>query len=113
MPIPDFQTVMLPLLHDLQHGERQSQQTVDSLAVHFALTPEERAQRLPSGKQATFTNRIAWAKSHMKAAGLIDSPRRGVYRLTERGRKVLASNPPFVGMSLLNTYPEYVVFRQG
>lgn len=113
MPVPDFQTVMLPLLRDLERGERQSQETVDSLAAHFALTPEERAQRLPSGKQTTFTNRIAWAKSHMKAAGLIDSPKRGVYRLTDRGRDVLVGNPSFVGMPLLNTFPEYVVFRQG
>lgn len=113
MPVPDFQTVMLPLLRDLESGERQSQETVDALALYFELTPEDRAQRLPSGKQTTFTNRIAWAKSHMKAAGLIDSPRRGVYRLTDRGRMVLAGNPSFVGMPLLNTYPEYVAFRQG
>ena len=113
MPLPDFQTVMLPLLRDLEKGERQSQETVESLASHFALSPEERAQRLPSGKQTTFSNRIAWAKSHLKAAGLVESPERGVYRITERGRKVLAGNPSFVGMPLLNTYPEYVAFRQG
>lgn len=113
MPVPDFQTVMLPLLRDLEGGERQSLETVDALALYFELSPEDRAQRLPSGKQTTFSNRIAWAKSHMKAAGLIDSPRRGVYRLTDRGRTVLAGNPSFVGMPLLNTYPEYVAFRQG
>lgn len=104
---------MLPLLQDLQQGERQSQETVEALATHFALTPEERAQRLPSGKQATFTNRVAWAKSHMKAAGLIESPQRGVYRLTDRGRQILAENPTYVGMQVLNTFPEYVAFRQG
>lgn len=113
MPVPDFQTVMLPLLRHLESGERESHETVDSLASHFALTPEERAQRLPSGKQTTFTNRIAWAKSHMKAAGLIDSPKRGVYKLTDGGRKILAGNPSFVGMPQLNAYPEYVAFRQG
>lgn len=113
MSIPDFQTVMLPLLRDLQQGSRQSQESAESLAIYFALTPEERAQRLPSGKQTTFTNRLAWAKSHMKAAGLIESPARGVYQLTDRGREILAGHPEFVGMSLLNRYPEYVAFRQG
>lgn len=113
MSIPDFQTVMLPVLRDLAHGERTGQETLDALAAHFALSPEERAQRLPSGKQATFTNRVAWAKSHLKRAGLIESPRRGVYRLTERGRQVLASSPSSVGMSYLSRFPEYVASRQG
>jgi restriction system protein len=112
MPIPNFQMVMLPVLQDLASGERTGQETLDALAVHFTLSPEELAVRLPSGKQSTFTNRVAWAKSHMKAAGLIDSPRRGVYRLTERGRQVLAAKPAAIGMSFLSQYPEYLAFRQ-
>lgn len=104
---------MLPILRDLELGERQSQETTDALADHFSLTPEELVHRLPSGTQRTFTNRIAWAKSHLKAAGLVSAPRRGVYVLTERGRTLLESNPPSIGMTLLNTYPEYVAFRQG
>jgi restriction system protein len=113
MPIPDFQTVMLPLLNHLANGESGSPETVEALAAHFALTPDELATRLPSGKQTKFTNRVAWAKSHMKAAGLIDSPRRGVYRLTDRGRQVLAEKPVAVGMPLLMRFPEYVALRQG
>jgi restriction system protein len=113
MAIPDFQTLMLPVLRDLAQGERAGQETLDALATQFALTPDDLAQRLPSGKQATFTNRVAWAKSHLKGAGLVESPRRGVYRLTERGREVLAENPGTVGMSYLARFPEYVVFRQG
>ncbi len=113
MAIPDFQTAMLPVLRDLAHGERTGQETLDALAVHFALTPEEIAQRLPSGKQATFTNRVAWAKSHLKGAGLIESPRRGVYQITDRGRATLAENPPKLGMSYLMRFPEYVTFRHG
>ncbi len=113
MTIPDFQTVMLPLLRHLEGGERQSQETIDALAIEFGLTPEERAQRLPSGRQATFNNRVGWAKSHLKAAGLVDSPQRAVYRLTDRGRQVLATHPASVGVPFLNRYPEYVAFRQG
>jgi len=113
MPIPDFQSVMLPLLRYLADGrERTSQETQDALATHFGLTAEERARRLPSGQQAVFSNRIAWAKSHLKNAGLIESPRRGVSRISQRGRDVLAENPSAVGMSYLMRFPEYVAFRQ-
>jgi len=69
MAIPDFQTVMLPVLRDLAQGERTGQETLGALAAEFALTPEEIVQRLPSGTQGTFTNRVAWAKSHLKAQG--------------------------------------------
>src|SRR5687767_3256934 len=112
MAIPDFQSAMLPVLNDLAQGERAGQETLDALAAHFGLTQEELAQRLPSGKQTTFTNRVAWAKAHLKAAGLVESPRRGVYRLTDRGRQVLAENPPSVGVNYLMRFPEYVAFRQ-
>ena len=66
---------MLPVLRDLTRGERAGQETLDALAEQFALTPDDLAQRLPSGKQATFRNHVAWAKTHMKAAGLVESPR--------------------------------------
>lgn len=113
MAIPDFQTLMLPALRDLAQGERTGQETLGALATELALTPEEISQRLPSGTQATFTNRVAWAKSHLKGAGLIESPRRGVYRITDRGRATLAKNPPRLGISYLMRFPEYVAYRRG
>ena len=112
MAIPDFQSAMLPVLRDLAQGERGGQETLDALAELFGLTDEELAERLPSGKQATFTNRVAWAKAYLKAAGLVESPRRGIYRLTERGRQTLAENPPSIGISYLMRFPEFVAFRQ-
>lgn len=113
MAIPDFQTVMLPLLRHLADGPRSGQESVEAMAIHFALTPEEIAERLPSGSQSRFTNRVAWAKSHLKAAGLIESPRRGVYQLTDRGRVVLQSPPPAMTLVFLDQFPEHVVFRGG
>jgi restriction system protein len=113
MTIPDFQTVMLPVLRDLSRGERTGQETLDALASEFDLSAAELAQRLPSGKQSTFTNRVAWAKSHLKGAGLVESPRRGLYRITDRGRSVLAENPSRLTIGYLSQYPEYVSFRQG
>jgi restriction system protein len=110
--IPDFQTVMLPLLVHLSNGkEHSNQETLKDLAEHFQLTEDELAQRLPSGLQAIFTNRIAWAKSHLKAAGLIESPRRGYYKICPRGLEVLKANPARVDLRVLNQFPEYVEFR--
>jgi restriction system protein len=110
--IPDFQTVMLPLLVHLSDGkEHSNQETLNSLADHFKLTEQERAELLPSGLQAVFTNRIAWAKSHLKAAGLIESPRRGYYKISPRGLEVLKTNPSRVDLRVLNQFPEYIEFR--
>jgi restriction system protein len=82
MAIPDFQSLMLPLLRYLADGtEKANQDTSDALAKEFGLSEEEIAEILPSGQQTRFQNRIAWAKSHFKHAGLIESPRRGVYRI--------------------------------
>ena len=113
MPIPTFQAVMLPLLRDFSKGERTGQDSVDAMAQHFGLAPEELAIRLPSGKQSKFTNRVAWAKSHLKAAGLLESPRRGLYRITPRGRDVLAQAPFEITLNFLDQFPEHVAFRQG
>jgi restriction system protein len=112
MPIPDFQSLMLPVLRDLVQGERSGQQTVEALASELSLSPEDLAVRLPSGTQTKFTNRVAWAKSHLKGAGLVESPRRGVYRLTDRGRQLLAENPPGISIAYLLRFPEYAAFRR-
>jgi len=110
--IPDFQSVMRPLLVHLSDGkEHSNQETLKNLAEHFQLSDEELAQLLPSGLQAVFTNRIAWAKSHLKAAGLIESARRGYYKISPRGLDVLKANPARVDLRVLNQFPEYVEFR--
>jgi restriction system protein len=112
MAIPDFQTIMLPLLRHLEDGrERGNQDTLDHLARHFGLTDEELAQLLPSGRTRLFVNRVAWAKTHLKAGGLLDSPRRGFYKITLRGREVLKRNPDRVDLRLLRSFPEYQEFR--
>ena len=113
MPIPDFQSLMLPALSLLGQASPQSAGEVrEALATQFSLTPEELAQMLPSGKQATFSNRVAWAYSYLKQAGLISSPKRGVYEISERGRSVLKSNPPRIDIAFLSQFPEFQVFRQ-
>ena len=103
---------MLPLLKHLSDNkEHSNQDTLKNLAEHFQLSDEELAQRLPSGLQAIFTNRVAWAKSHLKAAGLIESRRRGYYKISPRGLDVLKANPSRVDLRTLNQFPEYIEFR--
>ncbi len=112
MAIPDFQTIMLPLMRHLDDGrERSNQETHLALSQHFGLTDEDQTMLLPSGRTPVFTNRVAWAKAHLKAAGLLESPRRAYYRITARGQEVLKTNPGRVDLRLLRSYPEYQEFR--
>lgn len=106
--IPDFQSMMLPLLQVISdRAEHSNQEVFDLLAKQFDLTDEELQQMLPSGQQTVFTNRVAWAKAHLKKAGLIESPARGTLRITDEGRKVVANPPGRVDIRFLNKYPGY------
>jgi restriction system protein len=112
MAIPDYQTVMLPLLRYAGDGVAHTlREAVDSLAAEFRLTPDERSHLLPSGTQATFTNRVGWAQSYMKQAGLIESPKRGQFQITEEGQRALASNPSRIDVRFLERYPSFQQFR--
>jgi restriction system protein len=111
VPIPDFQTLMLPLLEALADGrERLMRDVTGQLADRFHLTEEERGQMLPSGQNKVFVNRVAWAKAHLKAAGLLDNPSRGKIRLSDEGRRVLAQKPAKLNCGFLKRYPPYLAF---
>jgi restriction system protein len=113
MAIPDFQTIMLPFLKFSGDGRVHSKhETVEYLADAFDLTEEERKELLPSGKQGLFDNRVAWAKTYMKQAKLIDSPKWGLFAITERGKRVLAENPEKINVKYLEQFPEFLEFRQ-
>jgi len=112
MSIPDFQTLMLPLLKVVADGrEYRLRDVVELLAQQFHLTDEERSALLPSGTTPTFDNRIAWAKTHLKKAGLINQPRRAYFQITGIGRDVLKSPPDAINMKYLEKFHEYLVFR--
>lgn len=112
MPIPDYQTVMLPLLKAVaDEREHSLREVADHLADEFDLSQSERAALLPSGQQATFTNRVAWARTYLKKAGLLDSPRRGAMRISERGKALLRDNPPRIDAHFLEQFPEFRAFR--
>ena len=112
MAIPDYQTLMLPVLQlasdQLEHKFRE---VVEALAEKFSLSDDERAELLPSGSQTVFHNRVGWARSYLKQAGLLESPRRGYFRITDQGLILLAENPERINVSLLERYPEFLEFR--
>ncbi|GIV86879.1 MAG: restriction endonuclease [Chloroflexus sp.] len=113
MPIPDFQTIMLPLLTFARDGaEHTLRETIDALAEEFQLTVEERNTLLPSGQQAVFDNRVGWARTYLKKAGLLESTRRGYYRITDRGQQVLRQNPPRIDSTFLRRFPEFIEFQR-
>lgn len=106
MGIPDFQSLMLPLLTYLAGDtERTNQETLDELAASSNLSDDERSQLLPSGRPTVFRNRVAWAKSYLVRAGLIEASRRGVYRITHLGRQVLAGQPERIDLKSLGSFP--------
>ena len=108
MTIPDFQTIMQPLLKHISDGnEHTNKEITEALADHFQLTQEERSRLLPSGRQKVFTNRVAWSKADLKMAGLIHSPRRGVSVITERGQEILAQDPEYINRKFLKQFQEY------
>lgn len=114
MPIPDFQTIMLPMLRLAEdRTEHFLALTRETLARHFALTPEELAVKLPSGRQTTFSNRVAWAKAHLTMAGLLESPQRGTMRITAEGEAVLRNPPEKLTIKFLEHFPLYRQLRQG
>lgn len=112
MAIPDYQSIMLPLLKFAGDQEEHSlRQAIDSLAQEFQLSDEERKQLLPSGQQEVFKNRVAWARTYMKKADLLDSTRRGYFRITDRGLSVLTKNPPKINVHFLEQFEEFRHFR--
>lgn len=112
MPIPDYQTLMLPLLRFAADGnDHTTREAVEVLATEFQLTPAERNELLASGQQAIFNNRVGWANSYLKKAGLLESPRRGALRITARGKQILGDNPTRIDVKYLERFPEFIEFR--
>ena len=102
MAVPDFQSMMLPLLEAIADGTEHSNASVANvIAKHFVVTSEDRELMLPSGQQTVFTNRVAWAKAYLKKASLIRSPKRGTIQITESGQSVLKNKPARIDIQFL------------
>lgn len=112
MPIPDFQSVMRPLMDVISDGKEHSmREALDRLADHFELAEEERKRLLPSGQQEVFTNRVAWAKTHLRMAGLIEATARGVFKITPRGQELLRTTQDRIDLRMLQKQPGYLEAR--
>ncbi len=113
MPIPDYQTLMLPLLKTYADGAVHSLNDANfTLSKEFNLTDEELRVLLPSGRQTTFRNRVGWARTYLSKAGLLATEKRGHFSITETGRKVLAQKLPRIDARFLLQFPSFVAFKE-
>jgi len=111
MPIPDYQAIMLPLLIFAEDRQEHSLREAESVLAHkFNLTEVEKNELLPSGGERRFYNRVSWARTYLKKAGLLSYPRRGFFSITSRGKKLLLNNPQNINARFLKKYDEFVQF---
>lgn len=111
MPVPDFQTLMLPVLKAVADGESTAASLRERVAAAADLSDTDQQELLPSGRQTTFANRVAWANVFLQRAGLIRPVRRGAYEITDVGRAVLAETPTRIDIGYLRRFPAFVEWR--
>lgn len=112
MPIPNYQTLMLPILRLAADGqEHKLRDATDKLAEQCHLTESERSEMLPSGTQSVFSNRVGWARSYLKQAGALLSPQRGYFSITPRGRQLLKQYPDGITIATLTPFAEFQDFQ--
>ncbi len=110
--IPKYEEIMLPLLKYLSDNrEHGLSETHDVLAEQYKLSEEEVRELLPSGKQSIFRNRVGWARTYMKKAGLLTSTKRAHFKITDKGLKLLKENPTAINSQFLNRYDDFVKFK--
>lgn len=114
MPVPDFQSVFVPLLQYAAAGaEHSTADFREDIASSLKLTPDELAQKLPSGAQTVFANRVAWATVYLTKAGALKRIKRGVFQITDRGKELLRKHPEKITVKTLSEFPEFVSFHKG
>lgn len=111
--IPDFQTIMLPMLRLLANNKEWTlNEVMHALTKHFNLTQEELKIQVPSKQMGLFRNRVGWTRSYLKKAGLIKYPNRGVYQITDIGKTFLETKPSKLRMKQLEEFPDYQEWRK-
>ena len=112
MAIPDYQSLMLPVLSASLNGERRIGDVVESLAEELGLTPKSARNSSPLARQTIFANRVHWAKTYLGKAGLIEGTRRGYFKITPRGQQVIAGKPARIDTNFLSQFEEFEKFRR-
>jgi restriction system protein len=111
MSVPDYQTLMLPVLKQAALGEARIGDVVETLAAEFQLSDSDLSELIPSGKQTTFSNRVHWAKSYLKQAGLVEATKRAHFAITPRGKDVLKSGIQRIDIKFLRQFSEFIEFQ--
>jgi restriction system protein len=114
MAVPDYQSLMLPLLQlaEERKTEISTEDAVEALASRLKLSDDDLKEMLPSGVQRTFVNRVGWAATYMKKAKLLEPTRRGYFQITGRGQDILKKKPAIINAKMLRQYPEFLEFQQ-
>jgi restriction system protein len=112
MPIPDFQTAMLPVLRAFNNGAQSVADVLPSLQAEFGVTEQEAEELLPSGRVTTLQSRAHWARTYLSKAGLLSSPNRNRHVITDVGKKLLSTNPIRIDMKTLEQFPAYLAWRE-
>lgn len=114
MAIPQFKYFILPFLQHLSDNKEHTMKEVeDGLAAKFNLSESQLAQITPSGRMTIFSNRVGWAKTYLKKAGLIDAPKRALFKITQEGQKVLAQKPEVIDPKFLEKFNSFRKFQYG
>ncbi len=112
MPIPDYQSIMLPLLKFVGDKKEHSiREAIEYIAKIFNLSEEEKKEVLPSGQQYIIDNRVGWARTYLKKAGLLESTKRSYFKITNLGLEVLQKNPKEINVKFLEQFPQFIEFR--
>jgi len=112
MPIPDYETLMLPFLKFIEDKKEHSlSEALEHIYKRFNLTEKEKKELLPSGTDLLINNRLRWAILYLKRAGLLESAKKGAYQITEKGLKVLLEKPSKINVKYLMRFPEFVSFK--
>lgn len=113
MAVPDFQTMMLPILECFGDGQIHTDKDVQNWLIdYFALTEDDVSERLPSGAQSRLYNRVSWSRYYLQQSGLLEKVGRNRFQITQRGVNVLTQKPTRIDMRFLEQFPEYIEFRQ-
>ena len=113
MAVPDYETLMLPVLEYLSDGQvRKTAQLVSYIAERFKLSPDDLKQLIPSGRAKLLNNRVGWACTYLRKAGLISSPRRAYNQITDDGTRVLAGHPQKIDITFLQQFPKFRQFQE-
>ncbi len=112
MPVPDYQSFMLPLMRIAEDGQVHSlTDSIEQLADQFNLNEQDRRERIPSGTQSLLYNCVGWARTYLEKAGALHKPGRGLFQITPRGLEIMRSNPATINTAFLRQFPEFQEFQ--